>query len=191
MDRGRGLRLALAGALAALLALGVAACGAEEETTTIEGEEARIVVEGEPIELGDLRFNVAITRFLNPDDVEDAEYLEGLPEPAANEDYLAVFMTVQNEGDDDLELPSEEDVEIIDITGEVYHPIETESIFALDLGTTIPAGGEAPVDDTAAASGPVQGSFILFLIPKEAQENRPLEMEIDADDEVGVIELDL
>jgi hypothetical protein len=191
MNRGRRSKLTVAGALAAVLALGVAACGSDEETKDIDGEEATIVVEGEPLELGDLMFNVAITRFLNPDDVEDAEYLEGLPDPPAAEDYLAVFMTVENEGDDDLRLPTAEQIEIVDITGAVYEPVETESLFALELGATVPAGGEAPAEDTAAAGGPVKGSFVLFGIPKEAQENRPFELEISADGELGVIELDL
>ncbi|MGZ5315842.1 MAG: hypothetical protein ACXW0S_08395, partial [Solirubrobacterales bacterium] len=66
MNRGRRSKLTVAGALAAVLALGVAACGSDEETKDIDGEEATIVVEGEPLELGDLMFNVAITRFLNP-----------------------------------------------------------------------------------------------------------------------------
>jgi hypothetical protein len=191
MDPGRRLKLTAAAALAALLALGATACGSEEETTTIDDQEAHVVVEGEPLELGDLHFNVAITRFLNPDDIEDAEYLEGLSDPAAEADYLAVFMTVENEGDEDLALPAAEEVKVEDTTGAVYDPVETDSIFALELGAPIPAGGEAPAEDTAAASGPVQGSFILFEIPKDAQENRPLELEIEADGELGIIELDL
>jgi hypothetical protein len=73
---------------AAALTLGVAACGAEEETETLEdGTEVSFVVEGEPIELGDLRVNVQLTRFLNPNDIEDAQYLEGLP-PPRRQDHL-------------------------------------------------------------------------------------------------------
>jgi hypothetical protein len=191
MNPGRRLKLTFAGALAATFALGIAACGSEEETTTIDGEEAEVVVEGEPLELGELHFNVAITRFLNPDDVEDAEYLEGLPDPPPGEDYLAVFMSVENVGDDDLELPTAEQIKIVDITGAVHEPVETDSLFALELGASVPAGGEAPAEDTAAASGPVQGSFVLFRIPKAAQEDRPFELEMEADGELGVIELDL
>ena len=51
-----------------------AGCGEEEELH---------VIEGEPLELGELRYNVQITRFLNPDDPEDQGYLVGQepPEP--------------------------------------------------------------------------------------------------------------
>lgn len=192
MILGRGRKRALPAVLcAAAVAAFAAGCGSEEETTTTDGQAAKLVVEGEPLELGDLRFNVAITRFLNPSDVEDAEYLEGLPAPPVGSDYLAVFMTIENEGDDDLIIPAAEGMTVEDTGGQLYEPIETDSLFALELGADLPAGGEAPEADTAAAGGPVQGSFVLYLIPKEAQELRPLELEIDADGELGIIELDL
>ena len=169
-------------AAAAAIAVGAIACGEEEETT---------VVEGEPLELGELRFNVQITRFLNPADAEDSEYLRELPSPTPGEDYLAVFMDVENEGDSDLELPEFADVAVEDTTGASADPVETDSLFALQLGETIPAGGELPEDDTAASTGPVQGAFLLFLVPEAVTENRPLELQIGSHGEEGVIELDL
>ena len=65
-----GGKQALALALACVLsALGVAACGNDEDDVTVK--------EGEAVKLGDLLYNVQITRFLNPNDSEDASYLEG------------------------------------------------------------------------------------------------------------------
>jgi hypothetical protein len=64
---------ALLAALVACLAA-LAGCGAEEE----EGH----AVEGEPLELGELLYNVQITRFLNEESIEDRAYLEGA-EPLA------------------------------------------------------------------------------------------------------------
>lgn len=85
--------------LAGLLAVGLIAtgCGEEEEELDVE--------EGVPVELGELRYNVQITRFLNPHDAEDRAYLRGEREAPANEEYLAVFMTVENEGDSAAKLP--------------------------------------------------------------------------------------
>jgi len=139
-----GRKGSLAAVAALTLALGVAACGAEEE----EGH----VVEGEPIELGDLRFNVQLTRFLNPNDVEDSEYLEGLPAPPLGEDYLGVFMEVENEGDGPATLPAEGDMKVLDTTGEEFEPIETETVFAFPFGLAglaralpaDPGGGREP-----------------------------------------------
>ena len=186
------LRFALAAALATtLLTVGVAACGAEEETQLVDGEEIHAVVEGEPIELGDLRFNVALTRFLNPKDTSDAEYLRGLPPPPLGQDYLAVFMKVENEGDEDLRLPGEQDVRVEDTTGAEYEPIELDPVFGLDLGGVIEAHGEAPVDNTAAASGPVQGAIVLFLVDQDVSNNRPLDLILLADGEEGLVTLDI
>src|SRR5919106_3447158 len=98
MGRGRNTAVATALCAAALLGAG-AGCGEEEKSE---------VVEGEPIELGNLRIKVQLTRFLNPDDTEDTEYLTGLAPPTLGQDYLAVFMDIENEGDEEALLPSSE-----------------------------------------------------------------------------------
>ncbi|CAN5498421.1 hypothetical protein BH20ACT15_BH20ACT15_13170 [soil metagenome] len=192
MNPARGRHRALAAALAiAALSMGIAACGAEEETELIDGEEIHSVVEGEPLELGDLGFNVALTRFLNREDTEDGEYLRGLPPPPLNQDYLAVFMTVENEGDEDRRLPSALEMRVEDTTGDEYSPVEMDPVFGLDLGGLIEAGGEAPDSDTAAASGPVQGAIVLFLVDQDVSNNRPLDLIILAEGEEGLVTLDI
>jgi len=192
MNPGRGRNRALAAALAtAVLSMGVAACGAEEETELVDGEEVHSVVEGEPLELGDLGFNVALTRFLNPEDTTDSEYLGGLPPPPLGEDYLAVFMKVENEGDNELRLPSALEMRVEDTTGAGYTPVEMDPVFGLDLGGLIEAGGEAPDANTAAASGPVQGAIVLFLVDQEVSNNRPLDLIILAEGEEGLVTLDI
>ena len=175
-------RTGLIAALACALALGAAACGEEEHSE---------VVEGEPIELGDLHFNVALTRFLNPNDLEDREYIEGLPQPPTGEAYLGVFKSVDNEGDDPVSLPEETDMKVIDTTGEEFEPAESETVFAFPFGDTVEPGGEVPAEDTASASGPIQGSVVLVLMDIAAAENRPLELELVADGEEGIVELDI
>ena len=174
---------ALAAALAvASLALGLAACGAEHESE---------VDEGEPLELGDLHLNVQLTRFLNPTDREDAEYLEGLPQTPPGEAYLGVFIEAENEGDEDVTLPTAEQMKVIDTTGQEYDPVESDSVFGFDFGETLPPGEAIPLPDTAAASGPIKGQVALFLVDQGVSENRPLELELSADGADGVIELDI
>jgi hypothetical protein len=179
----RGFQRAVAAATCVALIGGGAACGGESEESH--------VVEGEPIELGDLRVNVQITRFMNPALPDDGEYLQGQPPPPAGKDYLAVFMEIENEGDEPVRLPTAEEIEIVDTTDAVFHPIEADSPFALPLGEEIPGGSKVPAEDTAASSGPIQGSFVLFLLDEGASENRPLELEIEADGEKGTVELDI
>jgi hypothetical protein len=167
---------------AAVLLLG-AGCGEEHETE---------VPEGEPLELGDVSYNVQITRFLNPDDREDREYLEGqeVP-PPAGQSFLAVFIEVDNEGDEEVTLPSEDDLKVVDTTGAEYEPLPDSNIFALELGSELGAGEALPEDDTAAAAGPTQGSIILFLVPSGIGANRPLELDVISGGEEGTIELDI
>jgi hypothetical protein len=192
MNPGRGRNRAFLALLAAVvLSVGVAACGAGEETELVDGEEVRAVVEGEPLELGDLLFNVTLTRFLNPEDTEDAQYLAGLPVETPGKDYLAVFVAVENEGDDDIRLPGQSEVRVEDTTGEEYRPLEVDPLFGFELNGLIPAGDEVPIPDSAAASGPAQGAILLFVVDQDVSANRPLELILLADGEEGLIELDI
>lgn len=180
------MRRKLSTAAALLLALfavgGLAACGEEEEELH--------AVEGEPLEVGELLYNVQITRFLNPDQAEDREYLRDLPEPPVGSDYLAVFMRIQNESEEGQRIPASFPIE--SNRGETFEPVETDNPFALPLGAEIPPGGQLPTIDTAAASGPIKGSMVLYLIDEAATENRPLELHIDgAGEEQGTIQLDI
>ena len=75
-----------------LLVVSVSACG--YESTSKE------VVEGEPVELGELHYNVTFSRYLNPNDNEDEAYLVGQPEAPKGESYFGVFFEVQNESDE-------------------------------------------------------------------------------------------
>ena len=174
------LLLAVMAALAGAAMLAFAACGEEEHHE---------VIEGEPIELGDVSYNVVITRFLNPDDSEDEQYLEGQPLPETGEQYLGVFMTVDNEGDETISLPSA--FTILDTTDTEYESIESDSPYALALGEELEPGQELPESNTPAADGPIKGSMVLFLISDAAPENRPLELEIPSSEGDGKVELDI
>jgi hypothetical protein len=179
--RQRILAIALSLAAALLVAAG---CGEEEHKSEVP--------EGEPLELGDVEYNVQITRFLNPDDREDREYLEGqkVP-PPPGESYLAVFTEVENTGGETATLPTAEELKVRDTTGDEYTPLPDTNIFMLDLGGELGAGNELPEDDTAASAGPTQGSIILFTVPANIGGNRPLKLEFATGGEEGKIELDI
>jgi len=171
--------------LAALAALSItslaaAGCGSEEELD---------VIEGEPVELGDVLYNVQITRFLTPDDTEDVSYLEGESDPAPGEQYLGVFMTVENEGEETVRVPSE--FEITDTRGDKYSSLPTENPYALDAGAELEPGEELPAPDTPAFAGPIKGAMVLFLVPDQVTENRPLELEIPSASGDGRVKLDI
>lgn len=171
--------------LLVLLASGMllAACNHDEVETH--------VIEGEPIEAGELSYKVQITRFLNGNRVDDRAYLEGAPPEAKGRDYLAVFIQIINEGDEPAELP--EGIEIHDTRDNHYEPVEVDNPFALNFDATIEPGKQLPPLDSAAASGPIKGSMILFDLPENAGENRPLELIIpnESGGEVKEVKIEL
>lgn len=180
------MRRRLAPALLAIALLGVApvlaACGAEDEELDVK--------EGEPILAEDVSYNVVISRFLNPDDTEDAAYLADAAAPAPENLYFGVFMQVENESDEPITLPDE--MTVVDTLDTTYKPLEVDSAYALELGGEVPAGDSVPVPDSTAFDGPIQGSMVLFEVAKTSTENRPLTLEIPLPSgKVGLVELDI
>jgi hypothetical protein len=179
-----GYKGALALALVlALTLVGAAGCGNDLSHESDEGV---------PIKLGDLEINVQETRFLNPSQADDRDYLEGqqLPTPAGMS-YLGVFLTIDNKGDHAVRLPTNADVSVTDTTGAAYESVPSHTAFAAPLGTELAGGAELPGPDTPAQSGPVQGSLVLFLVNQGVSENRPLKLEIEFEGETGEITLDI
>jgi len=172
------------GLVALLVAVPLAGCGEKE------GDEVFEAVEGEPLHLGELIYNVAITRFLNPNDTSDQEYLVGQPPEPPDQSYLGVFLLITNDSDDEESAIADE-FAVTDAGGRIYEPLESESPYALEPGATIAADGAIPVADTTAAAGPIQGAMLLFLVDDDVSEERPLELEIDAPEGTGVVELDI
>lgn len=181
------MRPARKGALAVVLTLALVGgwgCGGEEPTHEAE--------EGVPIELGDLEVNVQLTRFLNPTDPEDSEYLAGqeVP-PPSGESYLAVFMTIENKSGEDTTLPGPAQMTVVDTTGAAYEAEPSNTDFAVPLGSVVPGDGEVPEPGSAGASGPAQGAILLFLVDRGIPENRPLELEIEHEGETATVTLDV
>jgi hypothetical protein len=174
-------------ALAFVLALAVpalAGCGNEEETSAHE--------EGIPIKLGELEFNVQETRYLNPAQPDDSEYLAGqaLP-PPPDKVYLGVFLTIHNAGDDPVRLPTYEETSVVDTTDVAYQAIPSDTPFSAPLGTELGPGDNVPAEDTAAQTGPVQGALAIFFVDLTVDANRPLTLEIDYQGETGEVTLDI
>jgi hypothetical protein len=178
--------------LLALVAALFAGCGnAGEEVTEAETEGVYLTVSG-------LTYQVQMSRYLNPGDVEDEEYLRGLPEgiPAelpGDETWFGVWMRVKNYSDEPLTPTS--GFTIVDTQENEFRPVPLDANqnpfvyepFELQHAQVLPR------PDTAAASGPIQGSLILFRLTTESLQNRPLKLEIESGGgaEPYVVDLDL
>ena len=127
-----------------------------------------------------------------PDVQRSKEYLEGqkLPTPVGKS-YLGVFLTINNDGDSAVRLPTNEQMSVVDTTGAAYQSIPSSTDFAAPLGTELAGGADIPAPGTAAANGPTQGAIVLFLVDQAVDANRPLKLEIEFQGETGDITLDI
>ncbi|HEX6205353.1 MAG TPA: hypothetical protein VFZ29_06050 [Solirubrobacterales bacterium] len=151
-----------------LLAVSVSACGYESHSKEVE--------EGAPVELGELKYNVTFSRYLNPNDNEDEAFLVGQPEAPKGESYFGVFFEVQNESDEPQVLPST--LTITDIDDNEWEALPSESVYALEFDGEVESEEQIPKLDTTAQLGAIEGSLALFLLPESASENRPLTLHI-------------
>jgi hypothetical protein len=180
MDARRLLRLLLPLALLGF-AVALAACGASESTD---------VSEGQPVKLGDLKYNVLFSRYLNPNDTEDAEYLVGQPAPTPHQLYLGVFVEIQNENKDaTATVPS--GWTVVDTQHDNYYPLPSRSPYALHLGKPIGPEDQAPALDSTPQVGSIGGSMVLFSIPDSATANRPLTLLIPGPGGPAKVTLDI
>ncbi len=182
-DRCRRLvPVVLAAVASVALALTVVACGYESHEKDVS--------EGEPVELGGIHYNVIFSRFLNPADNEDSAYLVGQPPAAPKSNYFGVFFEVQNEGEESKPLPDSFTIE--DAAHQTFESLESESLYAFPLGGEVESHEQIPVLDSTPQQGSIEGALVLFLLPDDASQNRPLILEIESPDgEKGEITLDL
>jgi hypothetical protein len=176
----RLLRLPLLAAAVLLAALTLAACGTEKNPVH-HGES-----EGAYIQAGPLIYQVQMSRELNPGNVEDVEYLEGLPagEPPlkGDEEWFGVWLRVQNATDEVH--PSAEDFKIVDTVGSEYEPIALPitNPFSYQPAELESEQGQPvyPDPESGAGSGPIQGAMLLFKLDTAVYSNRPIELEIES-----------
>jgi len=181
--------------LAALLLAGVlSACGKHQSTGPVRIAET----EGIYLDVSDLKYQVQVSRQLEPNDVQDKAFLVGVPEGEreleSNEVWFAVLMRVQNVTHEDL-LPAS-DITITDTQEQEFEPLELEqtNTFAYRANETIPAGEVVPVIDSPGYDSPSRGALLLFKLTLTALNNRPLELKIEgrkAPQQTGIVDLDV
>jgi hypothetical protein len=165
----------------AVTAIVLSACG--------WSSDSKDVVEGQPVELGELQYNVVFSRFLNPKDNEDSSYLVGQPQPAPGSAYFGVFLEVQNESEEPQTLAGS--FTITDAGHQTFEAIPSESLYALPFGGEVESQEQIPVLDSTAQQGPIEGSVVLFKLPASASENRPLTLSIPGPEGPAKVTLDL
>src|SRR3954469_128462 len=154
----------------------LAGCGNKE--SEIKSAET----EGAYLDVGELRYQVQISRQLNPADVEDRAYLQGLPRDVARlqkgASWVAIFMRVEN--NNARPLPSATDFELDDTQGTTYKPLvlPASNPFAYGGGTVAAKSALPPLSSVAQANESIDGSLVLFKLKTASFANRPLELKI-------------
>ncbi|MCW3011754.1 MAG: hypothetical protein JWO90_2158 [Solirubrobacterales bacterium] len=181
------LRRSAALALTLVAAFGATACG-EENTESQQGELAAAESEALYVDLGGLKYQVQLSRQLNPRDAEDADYFRNL---APGEETLpkgqvwfGVFLRVENESKDTL--PAAEEFDVEDTQKNAFEPVESENTFAY-RAEDVPGGGYLPNPERLQSYAGTQGSLLLFKIPYASLDNRPLELAIKNPRDAGNI----
>ena len=187
----RPLRVLLLLALAAASAVVLAGCGNKLEVRTV-GE-----TEGIYIDVGELRYQVQLSRIINPNDMEDRHYLEGLPAgtapPKPDEAWFGVWMRVQNSTTRSGSPPPRSSRS----STRRSTPSRRSSSRRTRSPTrrrSSPPNSVVPSPNSPAGEGVIQGSLILFKLTTEALANRPLELKIQSPalpDDVGIVDLDI
>ena len=162
----------------AVAALALSACGNKKAETTFGHTE------GAYLNVGNLVYQVQISRILNPKDNTDRSYLIDVPEDqlelAPDEAWFGVFVIGWNEGKEVQ--PAVSDFKITDTEGNVYTPlpIGPDNVFAYRVHDIEP-GEKEPLLNTAASNNPsVNGSMLLFKVKNATFDNRPLELHLHA-----------
>jgi len=169
---GRMKRLASVLILAVAVVPALSGCTRHHESP--EGEGQNVIVNG-------LTYNVFITRELNLRDPEDHDYYSG-PEAPPGFNYYGVFIQVCNDVNHTHGGASTpvSNFRVIDTQNRQYTPVQlpASDIFAY-RPRPLSAKQCVPTPGSAAATGPIGGSLLLFKIPVDAIENRPLDLEIN------------
>lgn len=171
----------LAALVLGVLAITVSACG--------YSSDSKEVVEGEVVELGELKYQVVFSRFLNINDNEDSAYLVGQQTPEKGSAYFGVFLEVQNKSEETQTLA--DSFEISDADDQVFEALPSESLYAFPLGGEVESQEPIPAPDSTPQQGPIEGSLVLFELPAEASENRPLTLSIAGPEGPAEVILDL
>jgi hypothetical protein len=176
--------------LTSVAALATAGCGNKEEFVTVGHTEGIYVT------VDDLKYQIQISRILNPASREDQAYLRGVAETETLSDddlWYAIFLRAENDADEPHEMATE--FAIHDTEGETFEPVDVDpemNSFVYEPGELLP-GEVAPLLNSPAADNTIRGGLLLFKLPASSLGNRPLEFEIESSTggENAIIDIDV
>jgi len=166
------LRLLATASLVAIAAVSLTACADKSKVERFAHNE------GIYFDVGPMKYQVQITRQLNPTQVMDRELLQGVPAvqrvTKSDELWFATFLRVENETSDPHVKASRFIVR--DTNGDVFRPIPVNPLanpFAYRGGLLL-AGDAYPDINSIPGQTDINGKMLLFKLPLNAIALRPL-----------------
>jgi hypothetical protein len=174
--------------LAATAVLALASCG-DSNTKVTSGTYAGESGKNAPyLDIGPLKYQVQLSRQLNPANSEDAAYLAGLT-PAQRlllpgQQWFGVFMQVFNTNPHPAQaVPT---MIVTDTQGNVYTPLTTAPTNLYSYrGGVVPANSRLPEPGSPAFWMPTSGSLLLYKIRTASLDNRPLTLRLASPTNAG------
>ena len=178
----------------------LAGCGANDQPAqrneSYSAVNAQVAeTEGIYLEIEEMKYQVQVSKQLNPGTRIDRDYLSGLSPAdarlARDEEWFAVFLRVENEVDEAK--PNAVDFEIRDTQENVYRPVRfgPENPWAY-RPVVVPPLELYPFSDTPAAERPPYASLLLFKVRRFSLDNRPLELIITGrEGQQAIVNLDV
>ena len=179
MNIRRAARTAVVASVSAA-ALVAAGCGNKEDVVT------NAKTEGIWIDAGKLDYHIQGSRVLEPGLVPDASYLKGLPsnvtKPSGKEVWFAVFLRIENKTGKPS--PTAKEFTIKDTQGKTFYPygLNTEVNPFAYKPTQLAPDQAIPRPDSAQDFDSVSGAELLFKLPLDSYQNRPLQFKIHSAD---------
>jgi hypothetical protein len=176
--------------LAAVAAVATSACNKHEVVHIADTEGIYVTVDG-------LKYQIQISRILEPSSPEDQAYLRGVPigdeELEGDELWYGIFMRVENDDDEPHQMA--ENYVIRDTDGNEFEPVELEAednVFLYEP-RELAAGTVAPIPNAPAFDNTIRGELLLFKVNAASLGNRPLELEIESPSggENAIIDVDV
>lgn len=178
----------------------LSACGANEQPAqrneSFQSVNAQVAeTEAVYLDIEEVKYQVQISRQLNPAAKEDRDYLSGLS-PAdrrlsKDEEWFAVFMRAENAVEEPK--PNAVDFVIRDTQENVYRPVRLgpDNVWAY-RGATIGGREIYPHPNDPAGERTPQAALLLFKVRRFSLDNRPLELTITGrEGQQAIVNLDV
>ncbi len=179
-----------------LCSLLIAACGQEaQDEGGYQTENAQVAeTEGIYLDLQGIKYQVQLSKQLNPALPDDAAFVDGVlggNTLADDEVWFAVFMRAENVTEEAVPLARE--FQILDTTGEEFRPVAVDKRNEWSYQPiTVQDKDKYPGPNSPAGERSPNGAMLLFKVKRASLDNRPLELEIVAENgDKGIVDLDV